>query len=337
MVGLRDAHAWNGCRWSQGLAFLLVVTGAGGHLAAQDPAPVFLSPAAPYVPDAPVKGTIKIVGSDTMQPIAEHWARGLARFHPDAKFEFDCRGSETAVAALPKAESIVALMSRPFSEAETKKLAAAGATVVGLEVGQDALAIVVHPENPLSEVTREQLQAVYAAGQGEAAPTWGALGLTDDWAALPVKAHGRDPESASRSCFRGWILAEGQKERKVAEYLTNAEVAAAVAADKQAIGYVTRTAAGDNVKIVPLKLADEHPPVAPTDEAIARGQYPLVRNLNIVIRHSDDKPVSGLQAELVRYALSRGGQADVVKDGFLPLSRPELNAQLDRLGWNTNK
>jgi len=337
MVGLRDAHPWNGFRLSQCLAFMLVVASAGDQLAAQDPAPVFLSPAAPYVPDAPVKGTVKIVGSDTMQPIAEHWARGLARFHPEAKFEFDCRGSETAMAALPKAESIVALMSRPLSEADTKKLAEAGATVVGLEVGQDALAIVVHPENPLNEVTREQLQAVYAAGQGDAAPTWAALGLTDAWAALPVKAHGRDPESVSRSYFRSWLLDEGQKERKVAEYLTNAEVAAAVAADKQAIGYVTRTAAGDKVKIVPLKLAEENPPVAPTDEAIARGQYPLVRNLHIVIRHTDDKPVSGLQAELVRYALSRGGQADVVKDGFLPLSRPELNAQLDRLGWNSNK
>jgi phosphate transport system substrate-binding protein len=298
---------------------------------------VFLSPAAPYVPDAPVKGTVKIVGSDTMQPIAELWVRGLARFHPEAKFEFDCRGSETAVAALPKSESIVALMSRPLSEADTKRLKESGATVVGLEVGQDALAIVVHPENPLKEVTREQLQAVFVAGADAAGPTWGALGLTDAWAARPVKAHGREPESVSRSYFRSWLLNDGQKERKVAEYTTNAEIAAAVAADKQAIGYITRTAAGDKVKIVPLRLGDEGPPIVPSDEAIARGHYPLVRNLHIIVRHSDDKPVGGLQAELVRYALSRSGQADVVKDGFLPLSRPELNAQLDRLGWNTNK
>lgn len=316
---------------------LLLVAWIGSQVAAQDLAPLFVSPAAPYIPDAQVKGTVKIVGSDTMQPIAEHWARGLARFHPEAKFEFDCRGSETAVAALPKSDSIVALMSRPLSEAETKQLKDAGATVVGLEVGQDALAIVVHPDNPLKEVTREQLQAVYAAGQGDTVATWGALGLTDAWAALPVKAHGRDPESASRSCFRNWLLDEGQKERKVAEYLTNTEVAAAVAADKQAIGYVTRTAAGDKVKIVPLRLGEERPPIVPSDEAIARGHYPLVRNLHVIVRHSDDKPIGSLQAEFVRYALSRGGQADVVKDGFLPLSRPELNAQFDRLGWNTNK
>jgi len=184
-------------------------------------------------------------------------------------------------------------------------------------------------------VTREQLQAVFVAGAD--APTWGALGLTDTWAALPVKAHGREPESVSRSYFRSWLLNDGQKERKVAEYTTNAEIAAAVAVDKQAIGYITRTAAGDKVKIVPLRLGDEGPPIVPNDEAIARGHYPLVRNLHIIVRHSDDKPVGGLQAELVRYALSRSGQADVVKDGFLPLSRPELNAQLDRLGWNTNK
>jgi phosphate transport system substrate-binding protein len=322
------------------MAFL-VMAGALAHATmhyarAQESAPVFLSPAAPYVPDAPVKGAVAIVGSDTMQPIAEHWARALARFHPEAKFEFDCRGSETALAALPKAESVVALMSRPLAEAELAQLKAAGVTVVGLEIGQDALAIVVHPENPLTEITREQLQVVYAARQ-EADPTWAALGLTGDWEKLPIKPQGRDADSVSRSTFRGWLLNPGQAERKVAEYLTNAEVAAAVAADKQAIGYVTRTAVGDKVRVVPLKLDEEHPAVGPTDEAVARGLYPIVRNLHVVVRHSEAKPVSGLQAELVRYALSRGGQADVVKDGFLPLARPELNAQLDRLGWNSSK
>ncbi len=319
-----------------GLLFTGLAPPAPTAASAQEGAPVFLSPAAPYVPDAPVKGAVAIVGSDTMQPIAEHWARALAKFHPEAKFEFDCRGSETALAALPKAASIVALMSRPLADAERAQLTAAGATVVGLEIGQDALAIVVHPENPLAEITREQLQTIYSASQ-DAAPTWAALGLAGDWEKLPIKPQGRDADSVSRSTFRAWLLDQGQEERKVAEFLTNAEVAAAVAADKQAIGYVTRTAVGEKLKIVPLRFDEEQPAVAPTDEAVARGLYPIVRNLHLVVRHSEAKPVSGLQAELVRYALSRGGQADVVKDGFLPLARPELNAQLDRLGWNSFK
>jgi phosphate transport system substrate-binding protein len=313
---------------------LLATLGIVSGLAAQD-APIFVSPAPPYIPESLAAGTVKIVGSDTMQPIAEHWVRGLARYHPEAKFEFDCRGSETAIEALPKSESVVALMSRPLTGEEQSKLKESGAAVVGLVVGQDALAIVVHPENPIEEITREQLQAAYAAA--DAAPTWKELGLAGDWTMLPVQAQGRDPESVSRSTFRAWLFDKGQRERKIAEFLTNAEVAAAVAADKRAIGYVTRTAAGEKVKVVPLRLDDDRPAILPTDEAVARGQYPLVRSLHIVIRHADDKPVAGLQAELVRYALSRRGQADVVKDGFLPLSRPQLNTQLDRLGWNTSK
>jgi ABC-type phosphate transport system, periplasmic component len=325
-----------GICWATLLGGVFFVAGENHRLAAQEGDAIFASPAAPYVPDAPVKGTIKIVGSDTMQPIAEHWARGLARFHPEAKFQFDCRGSETAIDALPKSESIVALMSRPLSDGETEQLKQAGATVVGLEVGQDALAIIVNPANSLRQVTREQLQAVYSTTP-DAVATWAALGLAGEWEKLLIKPQGRDADSVSRRTFRAWLLDQGQAERKVAEFLTNAEVADAVAEDKQAIGYVTRTAAGDKVKIVPLKLAEEDPAVAPTDEAVARGLYPLVRNLHIVVRHSAAKPISGLQLEFVRYALSRGGQADVVKDGFLPLSRTELNAQLDRLGWNTNK
>ncbi len=321
-------------RWMLAVG-MVVGSGLVAVSQAQEPAAVFVSPAPPYIPEETAIGTVRIVGSDTMQPIAEHWVRGLSRFHPEAKFEFDCRGSETALEALPKSESVVALMSRPLTEAETAKLKEAGAAVVGLVVGQDALAIVVHPENPLEEITREQLQAAYGAGDAE--PAWGQVGGTGDWEKLPVKAIGRDHDSVSRSTFRAWLLDEGQKERPVTEFLTNAQVTAAVAADKHAIGYVTRTAAGEKVKIVPLRLDEEQPAVAPTDEAVARRQYPLVRSLHIVVRHSDEKPVSGLQAELVRFALSRRGQADVVTDGFLPLSRPQLNTQLDRLGWNTNK
>jgi phosphate transport system substrate-binding protein len=212
----------------------------------------------------------------------------------------------------------------------------ARAAVVGLVVGHDALAIVVHPDNPLEEITREQLQAAFAAADN-AGPTWGQLGLAGDWEKLPVKVCGRDPDSVSRATVRAWLLDDGQKERKAAEFLTNAEVAAAVAADKRAIGYVTRTAAGEMVKVVPLKLDEDRPSVHPSDEAVARREYPLVRSLHVVVRHSEESPIAGLQAELVRYALSRRGQADVVKDGFLPLSRPQLNTQLDRLGWNTSK
>lgn len=320
-------------RWMLAVG-IVVGSGVLAVSQAQEPAPVFVSPAPPYIPETTTTGTVRIVGSDTMQPIAEHWVKGLSRFHPEAKFEFDCRGSDTAIEALPQSESVVALMSRPLTEAETAKLKEAGAAVVGLVVGQDALAIVVHPENPLAEITREQLQTAYAASDAE--PAWGHLGV-GDWEKLPVKAIGRDPESVSRSTFRAWLLDAGQKERQVTEFLTNAQVAAAVAANKHAIGYVTRTAAGEKVKIVPLRLDEERPAIAPTDEAVARRLYPLVRNLHLVVRHSADKPVSGLQAELVRFALSRRGQADVVTDGFLPLSRPQLNTQLDRLGWNTNK
>jgi phosphate transport system substrate-binding protein len=119
--------------------------------------------------------------------------------------------------------------------------------------------------------------------------------------------------------------------------LTHAQVAGAVASAKGAIGYVTRTCIGDKVKLVPLRLDESSPAVAPSDEAIARGQYPLVRELYVVINHSEDKPAGALALEVVRYALSRNGQADVLKDGFLPLARPDLNAQFDKLGWNSDK
>ncbi|MCU0876225.1 MAG: PstS family phosphate ABC transporter substrate-binding protein [Pirellulaceae bacterium] len=322
-----------------------VMIGLGNDASAQEsaanavppPEAVFRSPAPPYVPDAPVAGTIKFVGSDTMQAIVEHWIRGLKRFHPDAKFELDCRGSESALPELAKGEPVVALMSRPLSKDELAKLDRDDSTLLSLAVGKDALAVIVHPENPAKSLTREQLQRIYR-DRGDSPPAkWGDCGLAGPWADMPVEPHCRDADSVSRRYFRGFVLDPEEKEGKLTEHTTHAEHADAVAASKGAIGYITRTAASDRVKVVPLILAAESSPIGPTDEAIASGAYPLVRELFIVVRVPKGKSLAGIEQELVRYALSRSGQADVVKDGFYPLARPELNAQFDKLGWNLDK
>lgn len=322
-----------------------VIIGLGNHVVAQEsaieaattPEAVFRSPAPPYVPDSPVAGTIKFVGSDTMQAIVEHWIRGLKRFHPDARFELDCRGSESALPELAKGEPVVALMSRPLSKDELANLNRDDSTLVSLAVGKDALAVIVHPENPAKSLTRDQLRKIYR-DRGDSPPTtWGDCGLSGPWADMLVEPHCRDADSVSRRYFRGFVLDPEEKECKLTEHTTHAEHAAAVAANKGAIGYATRTAVSDRVKVVPLVLTAESSPIGPTDEAIASGAYPLVRELYIVIRVPKGKSLAGIEEEMVRYALSRSGQADVVKDGFYPLARPELNAQFDKLGWNLDK
>jgi phosphate transport system substrate-binding protein len=317
----------------------------GNHAVAQDSAAsaapaaeaVFRSPAPPYIPDAPVTGTIKLVGSDTMQAIVEHWIRGLKRFHPDARFELDCRGSESALPELAKGEPVVALMSRPLSQEELAKLERDDSTLLSLTVGKDALAVIVHPENPVKSLTREQLRQIYR-DRGDAPPAkWADCGVGAPLAEQFVEPHCREADSVSRRYFRGFVLDPEEKEGKLTEHTTHSEHADAVAANRGAIGYVTRTAVSDRVKVVPLVLAAESPAIGPTDEAIASGAYPLVRELFIVVRVPKGKSLAGIEEELVRYALSRSGQADVVKDGFYPLARPELNAQFDRLGWNLDK
>jgi phosphate transport system substrate-binding protein len=301
------------------------------------PAPVFRSAAPPYVPEAPVTGTIKFVGSDTMQAIAELWIRGLERFHPEAKFTLDCRGTESALPELAKGAPVVALMSRPLSSEEIAKLERPDSTLLSLAVGKDALAVIVHPENPVKSLTREQLRQIYRDRGDSPAAKWGDCGLAAPWAELAVEPHCRETDSVSRRYFRGFVLDAQEKEGKLTEHTTHAEHAAAVAAGKPAIGYITRTAVNDRVKVVPLVLDDESEAIGPTDETIASGAYPLVRELFIVVRVPTGKSLAGIEEQLVRYALSRSGQSDVVKDGFFPLARPELNAQFDKLGWNLDK
>jgi phosphate transport system substrate-binding protein len=96
------------------------------------------------------------------------------------------------------------------------------------------------------------------------------------------------------------------------------------------IGYMTA-----NVRPVALAAEPGAQPVAPTAEAAYAGDYPLARFLYLSVNHRPGGELDPLRREFLRYVLSRQGQADVKKDGYLPVTAAVAAEALSSVGIAT--
>jgi phosphate transport system substrate-binding protein len=149
--------------------------------------------------------------------------------------------------------------------------------------------------------------------------------------------HGYTEQSGTRTFLRHFLLG-GTEGRTVDQHSSHAALIDAVAQDRGGVGIVSLSRVRpEKVRVVPV-LGPDGSLVSVTDElALAQGRYPLIRPLTLIIPVKEQTLRDPFRLEFVKYVLSREGQADVAKDGFLPLHRDALMMQQDRLGWNTQK
>lgn len=121
--------------------------------------------------DAPPEASIKINGSDTMVNLAQKWAEVYMGKYPQVKLEVSGGGSGVGLAGLQKGTTQLANASRDIKQKEIDVIKEKyGKDVTGLVVALDALAVYVHPTNPLTEISLADLKAIY--GDGGATSTW---------------------------------------------------------------------------------------------------------------------------------------------------------------------
>lgn len=289
-----------------------------------------------YCPKQEVSGKVRINGSTTMQQLAALWADGFQQIHPKVHITIDCRGSESVQATLSKRQTSISLMSRPLSQEEQQQLSDdLGGRVVVLTVCYDALGVIVHKENPLQGVTyNEDVRLRSPADDTSAVTTWGDLGLSGDWASVPISAHAPPAQSGTRKYVDQLLPRNEEAERRVSEHGSRRDLIAAVASERSALGLVSLSrGALEEVRLIPVG-SPGRPFVAPVDDQIHSRRYPLIRPLSLVFALQTETLEEPLLGEFVAYVLSRCGQQDVIKDGFLPLNRSELHEQEEKLGWN---
>jgi phosphate transport system substrate-binding protein len=290
-----------------------------------------------YAPAAGVSGSIKSVGSDSMNNEMTLWAEGFRRLYPGVKVEIEGKGSSTAPPALTEGTAQFGPMSREMKAEEIDRFEARhGYKPSEVRTSIDLLAVYVHRDNPIACLSLQQVDALFSktrrGGAKSDIRTWGDLGLTGEWKDKPISLYGRNSASGTYGFFKENALFKGDFKDTVKEQPGSSSVVQGVASDRFGVGYSGIGYRTADVKAVPLSLKTGQSCAEPTPEHALDGIYPLARFLLIYLNRAPGAALDPLRREFLRYILSQEGQEAVVKDGYLPLPADLLQEERAKLG-----
>ncbi len=284
-----------------------------------------------------VSGSLKTVGSDTMNNLVALWAEGFKKFYPNVREGIEGKGSASGPPALTEGTCSVAPMSRNWKPSEIDVFKAKhGYAPTAVPSAIDMLAVFVHRDNPLKSLSLQQVDAIFSknrtGGFADDIRTWGDLGLEGEWADKPISLYGRNATSGTYGYFKENALFKGDFKPTVKEQPGSSAVVQAVASDRFGIGYSGIGYMTPNVRPLALAASAKDKAVAPEPAAAYSGEYPLARFLYLSVNRRPGTDLDPLRREFLRYVLSRDGQADVRKDGYLPVTAAVAADAMSELG-----
>jgi phosphate transport system substrate-binding protein len=290
----------------------------------------------PYEKVSGVSGNLSSIGSDTMNNLMTLWGETFRKLYPNVKLQVEGKGSSTAPPALIEGTAQLGPMSRQMRATEIDQFESKhGYKPTELKTAYDALAVYVHKDNPISQLTLQQVDAIFGKSRkrgGKPVTTWGDLGVTGDWAKRPLSLYGRNSASGTYGYFKEHVLGNGDFKDTVKEQPGSASVVQGVTEDRYAIGYSGLGYRTSGVKIVPLADTAKGPFSSGSYPDVTSGRYPLSRYLYVYVNKAPNKPLDPLVREFTRLMLSKQGQEVVVKDGYLPLPADIAKAELAKVG-----
>ena len=264
------------------------------------------------------KETIQDIGSDTMVNLAQAWAEAYAGVDPAISVEVSGGGSGVGIAALLNGTANIANASRTMDSLEIAKAKGAGMDPKEFLVGYDGLAIYVHKDNPLNEITIDELGEIYREG-----------GKIDDWSALGVKSIpgaksmaivrvSRQNNSGTYQYFREHVVGKKNDYKPGSLDMNGSkEVVALVAKTPGAIGYSGLGYATPEVKILKVSKKKGEPSVMPSIATVHDNSYPISRPL---FMYTPGDPPEHVK-KYIDWVMSDAGQKIVEESGYVPLPK----------------
>lgn len=290
-----------------------------------------------YKPVAGVSGSLKSVGSDTMNNMMTLWAEGFLGFYPNVQVEIEGKGSGTAPPSLVAGTSSFGPMSREMKGKEQDEFENRyGYAATPLPTSVDMLAVYVNKDNPVEGLTFQQVDAIFSktrrGGAKEEITRWGQVGLTGAWANKPISIYGRNSASGTYGYFKKHALFGGDYRDDVKEQPGSSSVVQGVASEMNGIGYSGIGYKTADVRAVPLTSDADGTPVPATAKYAYSGDYPLARYLWLYVNAKPGAQLDPVRREFIKYVFSKQGQLAVVRDGYYPVDANVARRSLKAVG-----
>ena len=253
-------------------------------------------------------------GSDTLVNVAQAWAEAYAQINPNVAVAVTGGGSGTGIAALIGGSVDIANSSRSMEEEEFEMANGRGVVPNELIVGYDALAVYIHPDNPIDGFTLGQLADIY--GENGTTESWSQLGITvPGCSSDEIVRISRQNSSGTYVYFQEAILGESDLKLGSRDMAGSSEVVNLVEMTACAIGYSGLAYATEEVKVPCLMTEDGGNCIAPSTASAVDGTYPIARPL---FMYTNGQP-EGVTKDYIDWILSDEGQCIILNKGYAPV------------------
>ena len=243
-------------------------------------------------PAASVSGTVSTDGSTSMEKVIGALSESYMAANKDVTVNYNPTGSGAGITAVQEGTCDIGLSSRALKDEE--KAAGLKETVLAY----DGIAIIVHPDNPVSDLSIEQIAKLYT---GEIT-NWKDVGGSD----AEVVLIGREAASGTRDGFES-ITGTKDKCQYRQELTSTGDVITAVSQNPDAIGYASLAAIKDSVKALSVDG------VTPSEATVKDGSYPVQRPFVLVT--VEGKALSAAAQSFFGYATSADAADIIAKAG----------------------
>jgi phosphate transport system substrate-binding protein len=252
-------------------------------------------------------------GSDTLVNVAQAWAEAYQGVNSSVVVAVSGGGSGTGIAALINGTVDIANASRAIKDKEIKLAKDNGQDPVKHVVGFDALAVFLHADNPLNDITIEQLAEIY--GDGGSYATWTDLGVeVPGCQGQEIVVVSRQNNSGTYAYFRGTVLGDGDFRLGTLDMHGSKDVVDLVEKTPCAIGYSGLAYATDHVKLGCVTLTTGGSCTNPSVATALDGSYPIARPL---FMYTNGEP-SGHVGDYMNWIMSNDGQCIILEKGYAP-------------------
>ena len=248
-----------------------------------------------------------------MVNLALAWAERYQQIHPEVRISVTGGGSGTGLAALINGTVDIANASRKIKPEELKAANDQGNKPVELVVARDAIAVIVNPENPVDQLTLQQLADIYSGKINN----WNEVGGEN----RPIVRLSRETNSGTHVYFLETVVRLGKKDNKTLFspntllMPSSEEIGAEIRDNPNAIGYDGLGYVTSDMKVIAVAQDNNSPFIIPSALTVNNGEYPIARDLYV---YTANEPTGTIKSYL-DWILTSEAQGIVTKLGFVPI------------------
>lgn len=250
---------------------------------------------------------VRIAGSDTMLPLSQMEAYEFMQRNIDASLIITGGGSAIGIASLLENRAEVAQSARELTKSERNSFKKKGKTIIETTIAWDALAIIVHPSNPVARLTHEQLREIFS-GQ---ITNWKQVGGED----MPISIYSRELNSGTHDFFQSHVLDGKDFATSALIMPATGAIVQSVSQQKNAIGYIVLGYLEKTIKPLLISYDGGKNYYKPCSDNVKNKLYPISRPLFYYYYAENENTVN----PFINFVISITGQRIVEKAGYVPV------------------